>query len=116
MNRLALACVMSIEEDVLERLAVEVGEFLVEITQSEGTIGRINRGATVQFIGKSISGTHLRYRREGDSLLIEDADSTFGSFQNGQRISGTVTLNVGDHIRLAGEEDVGALLQLVRLI
>ncbi len=52
---------------------------------------------------KSISRFHCQIRRQGDQLLIEDLESTNGTFVNGVRVQQSIPLSVGD-VALLGHE------------
>ena len=54
---------------------------------------------------KSISRFHCQIKRQGDQLLIEDLDSTNGTFVNGVRVQQPTPLSVGD-VALLGHETV----------
>ncbi|MGA9772640.1 MAG: FHA domain-containing protein [Blastocatellia bacterium] len=47
-----------------------------------------------------ISWHHARLLKTNDDYMVEDLNSTNGTFVNGQRISGAVRVNVSDQIRL----------------
>jgi pSer/pThr/pTyr-binding forkhead associated (FHA) protein len=51
----------------------------------------------------SVSGRHARLFRAGGNIVIEDLGSTNGTFVNGQRISGPVTVSGGDQIMLGSQ-------------
>ena len=67
-------------------------------------IGRAPQNEVV-INARSISRFHCQIKREGDRLLIEDLDSTNGTFVNGVRVETPVTLNVGD-VALLGDESL----------
>jgi hypothetical protein len=52
---------------------------------------------------KSISRFHCQIKRLGDQLLIEDLESTNGTFVNGVRVQQPIPLSVGD-VALLGHE------------
>lgn len=47
-----------------------------------------------------VSGNHAKFFVQGNHLLIEDCRSTNGTFVNGEKLTSSVPLNVGDEIRL----------------
>jgi hypothetical protein len=47
-----------------------------------------------------VSRRHAVLRRSGDSVVIEDLDSTNGTFVNGERIREPITVRCGDEVRL----------------
>jgi FHA domain len=62
------------------------------------TIGR--EDADVEIEDAEISRVHARVRSTGGGLEVEDLGSTNGTFVNGERIQGTVSVGDGDVIRL----------------
>jgi Ca-activated chloride channel homolog len=52
-----------------------------------------------------ISRFHCQIKRQGEQLLIEDLDSTNGTFVNGTQIKQPLVLNVGD-VALVGQESL----------
>lgn len=48
-----------------------------------------------------ISRQHLRLRREGDQILVEDLDSTNGTFINNERLNAPTPLKPGDILHVA---------------
>jgi diguanylate cyclase (GGDEF)-like protein len=49
---------------------------------------------------EGVSRHHARIHREGDAVLVEDLASRNGTYVNGERISGTRTLEEGDKIQV----------------
>ena len=47
-----------------------------------------------------VSRRHAVLRRSGGSIVVEDLDSTNGTFVNGQRIQGPVSVGAGDQVRV----------------
>jgi FHA domain len=47
-----------------------------------------------------VSRRHAVLRRSGDSVVVEDLDSTNGTFVNGEKIRGSITLGPGDQVRV----------------
>ena len=50
------------------------------------------------------SSRHARIVRQGDVLVIEDLDSTNGTYLNGTRLDGPQPLHPGDRIRIGDNE------------
>jgi hypothetical protein len=50
------------------------------------------------------SSRHARIARQGDVLVIEDLDSTNGTYLNGSRLDGPQPLHPGDRIRIGDNE------------
>lgn len=47
-----------------------------------------------------VSRHHAVLRRSGDSVVVEDLDSTNGTFVNGERIRRPISVGVGDQVRV----------------
>ena len=47
-----------------------------------------------------VSRRHAVLRRSGESVVVEDLDSTNGTFVNGERIRGPITVGAGDQVRV----------------
>jgi pSer/pThr/pTyr-binding forkhead associated (FHA) protein len=47
-----------------------------------------------------VSRRHAMLRRSGESVVVEDLDSTNGTFVNGERIRTPVTVGPGDQVRV----------------
>ena len=89
-------------DDVPARLIVKRGpksgqEF--ELLEDEITIGRSSTSA-ITIADPQVSRHHACIRRDKSSYIVEDWTSTNGTFVNGQRIKGSVTLYNADKIRL----------------
>jgi ABC-type multidrug transport system ATPase subunit/pSer/pThr/pTyr-binding forkhead associated (FHA) protein len=50
-----------------------------------------------------VSSRHCLLTQDGDGFLLEDLSSTNGTFVNGQRVVGRVTVTVNDHVTLGTE-------------
>ena len=70
-----------------------------EISQSEVVIGRLPE-CDVQLDSNMVSRKHARLCHRGSDYLIEDLGSGNGTFVNGKRIEGQVTLKHGDRLKL----------------
>ncbi|MEJ2150130.1 MAG: FHA domain-containing protein, partial [Chloroflexota bacterium] len=70
-----------------------------ELVRADVTIGR---DPSVDFVVSSpgVSRRHARIMRDGDDYFIEDLGSSNGTFLNGQPVTGPVSLQSGDEIRL----------------
>jgi sigma-B regulation protein RsbU (phosphoserine phosphatase) len=76
----------------------------VKLDKMKLTIGRSSRNDIC--IGDPFaSRLHAELRREGDHVLLVDNGSANGTYLNGQRVTGTVILEVGDLIRI-GETEI----------
>ncbi len=71
---------------------------LIAIASNEVTIGRASTN-TVSIQHASISRVHAKLIRAGNQVELEDQDSRFGTFVNGNRIKRTV-LKIGDSVRV----------------
>lgn len=67
-----------------------------------GEINTIGRAVESDIViaSKRVSREHARVRREGWRAILEDADSTNGTFLNGERIMTPVDLRDGDRVTL----------------
>ena len=68
------------------------------VLEKEST--RIGRAAENEIVvlEKRASREHARIRREGRRSLLEDLGSTNGTFLNGERVNGTISLRDGDQV------------------
>jgi diguanylate cyclase (GGDEF)-like protein len=81
-------------------LIVLAGDGLGEmhlVADAEAVIGRAGRVA-IALRDDGVSRTHARVRRVGAELILEDLGSRNGTYLNGERVTGPVTLRDGDKI------------------
>src|SRR5918992_4509584 len=77
---------------------------VVKLDKRKLTIGRSSRNDIC--IGDPFaSRLHAELRSEGEQVLLVDMGSANGTYLNGQRVSGTVKLEVGDLVRI-GETEI----------
>jgi hypothetical protein len=69
------------------------------LTGDSITIGRAVENHIV-ITSKRVSREHARVRRDGWRVMLEDMDSTNGTFLNDERLFSSVALHDGDHIRI----------------
>ncbi len=67
--------------------------------RSDLTIGR-NDGNSIVLNDQHVSGNHAKVVVRNDLLLIEDLDSTNGTYLNGNKISGKMKLTNKDEIKI----------------
>jgi hypothetical protein len=67
----------------------------------EVTIGRGD--ATIVVASRAVSRTHVRVRREGDEVLVEDLDTSNGTMLAGARIDAPIPVAMGIRVELGGE-------------
>ncbi|MDQ6914681.1 MAG: FHA domain-containing protein, partial [Actinomycetota bacterium] len=94
-------------DDWEPRLRVEQAmgmESGAEYDVGEGAM--LGRGSTVDIRLEDpfASSRHARIVRQGDVLVIEDLDSTNGTYLNGSRLDGPQPLHPGDRIRIGDNE------------
>lgn len=70
-----------------------------ELTKALLTIGREVKNDIVINDGE-VSRQHVRFSEQEDGYRVEDLASTNGTFVNGQRLSGSITLRPGDILGL----------------
>jgi pSer/pThr/pTyr-binding forkhead associated (FHA) protein len=70
----------------------------------EKDITRVGRAVEneIVIVNKLSSREHAHLRREGRKTLLEDQNSTNGTFLNGERIQGAVPLRDGDQVIIGG--------------
>lgn len=70
-----------------------------------GAVRTVGRGAQADFVLRDplASRVHCRLSASGRQLLVEDLDSTNGTFVNGSR-AGIVGLEAGDRLRVGRSE------------
>lgn len=71
--------------------------FLVQ--EGDQTVGRDQAAGLPLETESSVSRTHAKLSRAGDSVTIEDTGSTNGTFVNGQKITGPTALRPGDNVQ-----------------
>ncbi len=92
---------------VFMRLAITPGATASQtapaVGLTEGRVVRIGRLETCDLVIPSplVSRHHANLRCEGGEVLLQDLDSTNGTFVNGQRAMGTITLRRGDKVAIA---------------
>jgi hypothetical protein len=77
-----------------------------------GTAVPAGRRALAVAAGPGISRVHCTVARAADGVWLEDL-STYGSFVNGERVGGRVSLRAGDRLRLGSP---GVECELVRVV
>src|SRR5512146_3103163 len=82
--------------------------YLVDLTGKEhrlvNEVSTIGRGVEndIVIVSKLVSREHARIRREGRKRLLEDLNSTNGTFLNDQRVLAAQPLRDGDRITIGG--------------
>ena len=77
---------------------VAVGE-MYKLPQGEATIGR-GQTCAVRLPDDGVSRAHARLVGDGKKIVLEDLDSRNGTYHNGKRVTGRVTLADGDKIQI----------------
>lgn len=93
--------------DLEPRLRVEQAMGMRSGDEYDVTAGAIlGRGeaADIRLEDPFASSRHARITRQGDVLVIEDLDSTNGTYLNGSRLDGPQPLHPGDRIRIGDNE------------
>jgi pSer/pThr/pTyr-binding forkhead associated (FHA) protein len=74
-----------------------------DLSEGETTVGReFGNGLVVP--SDTVSRRHASLNKSGDSVSVTDHGSTNGSWVNGMKVVGTVTLNPGDQLRFGSIE------------
>ena len=63
----------------------------------EATVGR-GKDCTISLDDRTVSTLHARFFRNGGRLVVEDLGSTNGTYLNGKKIGGEVSLQRGDRV------------------
>ncbi|MET0287966.1 MAG: GGDEF domain-containing protein [Polyangiales bacterium] len=74
------------------------GEVLT-VDRHDAVIGR-GEDADLRIQDPSLSRTHARFERDGDTLTVTDLESMNGTLVEGQRVQGTMRLKSGDQLTL----------------
>ncbi|HKA20472.1 MAG TPA: SpoIIE family protein phosphatase [Blastocatellia bacterium] len=77
---------------------------IVKLDRMKLTIGRSSRN-DICISDPFASRLHAEIRRENDQVLLVDNGSANGTFVNGQRVTGSLRLSVGDVVRI-GETEI----------
>ncbi|MBS1723565.1 MAG: FHA domain-containing protein [Armatimonadetes bacterium] len=72
---------------------------IVLLSEGASTVGREAPAEIVLDGESSVSRQHARLERTGDAVTLSDAGSTNGTFVNGVRLTGPVSLKVGDSVQ-----------------
>jgi pSer/pThr/pTyr-binding forkhead associated (FHA) protein len=94
-------------DDLEPRLRVEQAMGLRSGDEYDvGTGAVIGRGeaADIRLEDPFASSRHARITRQGDVLVIEDLDSTNGTYLNGDVLDGPQPLHPGDRVRIGDNE------------
>ena len=74
---------------------------VIEVTTTSIVIGR-SRHAGLRLLHPTVSGNHATLVRQGESFVLEDTDSTFGTFVNGARVK-KIAVRPGDRITFGAQ-------------
>lgn len=82
------------------------GKLLVKVDKASVTFGKKKEEVDVVLDDVSVSRMHARILRDGEKVLLEDLNSTNGTFKNGLRMEPYERreLEVGDEIRIGTQE------------
>jgi pSer/pThr/pTyr-binding forkhead associated (FHA) protein len=73
----------------------------VRLDKAQITIGRSSK-SDIRICDPFASRVHAEIKREGNQLLLSDADSANGTYLNGQRVKAPMPLRSGDQIWIGG--------------
>jgi predicted component of type VI protein secretion system len=94
-------------EDWDPRLRVEQAMGMqsgAEYDLADGALLGRGTSADIRLEDPFASSRHAHILRQGDVLVIEDLDSTNGTYLNGERLGGPQPLHPGDRIRIGDNE------------
>jgi pSer/pThr/pTyr-binding forkhead associated (FHA) protein len=82
------------------------GKLLVKVDKASVTFGKKKEEVDVVLDDVSVSRMHARILRDGEKVLLEDLNSTNGTYKNGLRMEPYErrALEVGDEIRIGTQE------------
>lgn len=82
------------------------GKLLVKVDKASVTVGKKKEEVDVVLDDVSVSRMHARILRDGEKVLLEDLNSTNGTYKNGLRMEPYErrALEVGDEIRIGTQE------------
>lgn len=83
---------LRIETESGERTEVLLRRALYDFGRAEGNLIRLT--------DQNVSRLHARVRRDGGSLVVEDLGSSNGTYLNGERVAGQVSLETGDLVQI----------------
>jgi len=83
----------------------------IPISDDVTTIGR-RSDSHVRLSGADVSRDHAEIHRQGDRYVVRDRGSRFGTFVNGEQVTGDRELKHGDSIRLGQGNDCQVIFQL----
>ena len=102
-----------LEEKTTLTPSIEISTFIVRqiycepltvrLDKAQITIGRSSKN-DIRICDPFASRLHAEINREGDQVLLSDAESANGTYLNGQRVKTPMPLRPGDRIRIGGTE------------
>src|SRR5271170_5559986 len=81
----------------------EQGRRVIRVDKEQFTIGRRSEN-DLQLTGKEVSREHAEIFRRNGGFVLRDRDSRYGTFVNGDRITGEKKLENLDRIRFGGTD------------
>ena len=88
-----------------------LGRRIVPIDKAAFSIGRRSE-SDLRLTGADISRLHAEILRDGDSCVLHDRQSTFGTFVNDEKLAAGRALVSGDRVRLGQATDVQIVFAL----
>lgn len=82
---------------------LEYGERLMELSGDSYIIGRSVKNH-IPVDSKGVSRKHCEIRREGAQIVVEDLQSTNGTYINGKRLDAPYTVSVGDILQVGSQQ------------
>lgn len=87
----------------MARYKLDIGGRILDITPGRHDVGRMD-GCWLILKSDRVSRYHARFHVRGGTLSVEDLGSRNGTFVNDERISGLVTLEPDDVVRIGDEK------------
>ncbi len=81
-------------------------EALGKLKDGQSLVIGSHGGSGLVVVAPGVEKQHARVSRRGAELLVQDLDSSAGTFVNGQEVRGFVVLRAGDRLRLGSLEVV----------
>lgn len=82
---------------------IQYGDRLIELTADSYIVGRSVKNA-IPVDSKGVSRKHCEIRREGGQIVVDDLQSTNGTYINGKRLDAPYRVSVGDVLQVDNQQ------------